>query len=792
MLKHYTAILLRNIQRNALFIGFNVIGLAVALALATLSYFNYTTDTGYDSNHANRKSIYRISSVREFEGSETHFAIVPAPLREVIAQNISEINNSTRYAPSNSFFKVDNTIFNAGLAYVDPSFFSMFTFEMIGGSLTTEQEKGNVVLTDDMSLKLFNTVKSIGMPVTLLVGDKKKELVVSAVIKRSPLFSSFQATAYLNYKNHIDEFSEKEDNWKYRNSVFVQINEPYKVKQVEDQLQRFRVSNNSVRSDFQIKQFVLDPFSSMALHDSAKDTQQIMTRPAGPRSAVLGNTISAVLILLLACLNLTITSIAISSTRLKEIGIRKVMGSERKHLIGQFLGETFFIVCMAVILSLPLTEFFTKGWNSLWPWVKLEVHFLDPYFIAFSVLLAALATLLAGSYPAFYISRFQTAHVLKGKVKFGGTNYFMRSLLVLQFCIAVIGIVFAVAFVQNAKYQQSYDLGFHQSEVLFARMSTYGDYKTYRDALEQNKDILSMAGSKHHLLYSSRGHQPIKYQSKQIEIDLLEVGAGYRNAVGFTLLQGRDFVEDSETDRNESILITQTLANEFHWDNAIGKQIILNDTTQLTVIGVLKDVYTSGLWRKIEPMMLRLGAKESEVFFVAKVPSEKIQQIKADMENKWKRLFPDRLSSIVAMGEMEILTQTAVVNNNLVLMFSFIGIVSILLSSTGLFALVALNITKRMKEIGVRKVLGASIAQITMLINKEFFVILIISFIGGCVASFYLANGLMGAIWKYYQPTTLTTFVAAGCSLLVIAGGTILVKVYRAASINPVETLKDD
>jgi ABC-type antimicrobial peptide transport system permease subunit len=772
--------------------GFNVIGLSIAFAFAILSYFNYTTDANYDANHKNGIRLYRVSSVREFEGDETPFGIVPSPLYGMVRYNMPDVTKATRYSHSYSYFKINDNIFNAELAYADSSFFGMFTFEFLEGDARAFFDKKKVMLSDEMSLKLFNTTKSVGNPLTLLVGEEKKELLVGAVYKKPPLFSSFNSAAYLNYENYRAEFkSENETDWQYRNSLFVQIDNPEKVPQVEKQLQAFRENNNKVRTDFQINRYNLDPFQSMARHDSEQRTQQIGTRPAGPRSAVFGNILSAVLILLLACLNLTNTSTAISSTRLKEIGIRKVMGSERKHLIAQFLGETFIIACVSLFLGLQLAEFFLEGWNAMWPWVKLEIHYFDqPYFMAFLVVVVLAATVMAGGYPAFYISRFQTASVLKGKMKFGGTNYFMRTLLVLQFCIAVIGIIFAVAFVQNAKFQQAQDLGFNQTDVIFSRMSSYEDYKTYRDALEKNKDVLAVAGSKHHLFYSTHGQQPVKFESNQLQADLLEVDADYRNAMGFTLVAGRDFVKDSETDRSGSVLVTQNLVKEFHWDSPIGKEIILSDTVKLTVVGVLKDVYTHGLWFKMEPMVLRLAPKESSVFLVVNAPREKIQEVKASMEKEWKQLFPDCLFSAHTMDET--ISETLTVNSNLVIMFSFMGLVSILLSSTGLFALVALNIVKRMKEIGVRKVLGASVAQITLMINREFFLILIFSFLGGCVASYYLANGLLGAIWEYYQPTSVFTFGAAGLALLGIAGGTILVKVYRAASINPVETLKDE
>jgi hypothetical protein len=667
----------------------------------------------------------------------------------------------------------------------------MFTFEFIEGSPDAFLKKENVILTDEMSLRLFGTIKSIGKPLTLLVGESKKEVSVGGIVRKPHFYSSFNSSAYLNYENYFEEFTnERKDDWRFRSSLFVLIANGHQVETVREALQTYRKNNNDVRSDFQIKRYDLTPFFSMARWDSGQKTQHVDTRPAGPRSAVLGSIVGAILIILLGCLNLTNTFTAISSTRLKEIGIRKVMGSDRKHLVGQFLGETFIIVSISVFVGLQIAEFFLEGWNAMWPWVKLEMHYLNRQFLIYLAFVTLAVCLLSGAYPAFYISHFKAANILKGKMKFGGTNYLTRSLLVLQFCIAVMCIVFALAFIDNAKYQRAYDLGFNQTEVVFTRLANYSDYETYRHALESQKDISSIAGSRQHLLYSTLQNQPIKYQNNQLEADLLEVGAEYRQTMGFTLLQGRDFKEDSETDRAESIMVTESLAKEFQWDNPIGKEIIYHDTVKLSVIGVLKDVYTQGLWRKMDPMILRLADKQTFTYLIVSAPAGKILELKTVMEKQWKELFPDKLFSAHVMNDLTI--QAITVNENLVIMFTVQSIVAILLSSIGLFALVSLNIVKRMKEIGVRKVLGATVAQITFMVNQEFFMILTLSFIGGCIASYYLANGLMGAIWQYYQATSLFTFVGAGVTLLLIAGSTIVVKVFKAASINPAETLKEE
>jgi hypothetical protein len=238
MIKHFIALLVRNVIKHAFFTGFNILGLGIAIAFGIISYFNFTADATYDSNHQNGKSIYRVTSIRQFEGTETPFAIVPAPLREVVKENSKDVTASTRFAHSHSLFKVHDDLFHAELAYADISFFNLFSLDFMAGNASSFRKKDNVILTDEMAKRLFGTAQSLGKPLTLLVGDTKKEVTVGGIIRKPKLYSSFQSAAYLNYENYYDEFTnEVKDDWQYRTTLFIQITNPTKVGLVTNQLQ---------------------------------------------------------------------------------------------------------------------------------------------------------------------------------------------------------------------------------------------------------------------------------------------------------------------------------------------------------------------------------------------------------------------------------------------------------------------------------------------------------------------------------------------------------------------------
>lgn len=790
MIKNYLLITLRSMMKNKLFILINVFGLAIGIGCCIVAFFNWEFDTIFNTHHVHADKIYRVSQVREFEGTERLYGYTSLPMGPTVRQNIPDAEKVTRLNRSWSNFKVEDNLFPGGIAYVDPDFFEMFTFEFIHGQPADLKDKSKVFLSDEQAKRLFGSTDVVGKQLTQVLGTELKEFTVGGVFKKQPQSSSFRFQAYMHFDNFFDDAKDvKETDWKTWTTMFVMIPNPTRVSAIHKQLQAYRENNNKVREDFIVKEYVLDPFVGMAQRDEINDTWN-ETWDANPRSAVYAPTIMAVLVLLIACFNMTNTSIAISSRRLKEIGIRKVMGSMRAQLIMQFIGETMFICFLSLVIGLFLGEVLLNAWNALWEEMKLTSHYLDnPGFVFFLVAVLLFTGFIAGSYPAFYISSFEPVGILKGKLKLGGTNLFTRVLLCLQYAISLLAIVCSIAFYQNSRYQREFDLGFNEESVIIAYVANGNEYETYRNALVQNKDILSVAGSKHSI-FSQRYNDPVKYESKQLEVDIIDVGDDYLKTMGLTLTEGRDFQKDSETDRKESVIITQKMADVFKWEKPLGKEILWHDTVKLYVVGVVKDVYTVGLWAQMEPMMIRYTSPEQYTHVIVNAPMEKLTAVNSFMEKEWKQIFPNRLYNGRYLYEE--MKEAFTVNDNIVKMFVFLGIVAMILSATGLFTLVSLNIIKKMKEIGVRKVLGASIANITRIINTEFVIILLISSVLGCALGYFLVDLLMGSIWDYYQSTTTVTFVVSIVVMFVISAVTIGYKVFSAASMNPVNTLRDE
>ena len=782
-------------MKNKLFIIINVLGMGMGISYCIVAYFAHQYDATFDAIHKNSATIYRVSAVREFENKLTRFGYAPLPLREVVEKNFNDVNKSTRYLPSQSNFKREDDLFPSNLDYVDPEFFELFTFDFIAGDPSSLKDKTSVFVSESMAIRLFRTPEeALGKIIKQVYGNDLKEVKIGGIFREPPMNSSLfklNGSAYMNFENVKDEYRGiLEEDWKKESTLFLQIEDASRVNVVQKQLQPYTENNNKVREDFRIKEFVLDPFITMAHQDRA-DNVRAWTWAAPPLSAIVGSAIMSILILLIACFNLTNTAIAISSRRLKEIGIRKVMGSMRVQLIVQFIGETTAICLLGILVGVGLSEVFVEGWNRMtMGMLRLTPHYFDdPSFLLFLLVVLIFTGILAGSYPAFYISKFNPINILKGKLTFGGTNYFTRILLGLQFAITLISIVGAIGLFQNARYQRNYDLGFDIRGSVIVPINNQGEFDTYRNLLRDNPEIVSVAGAKSGI-FSNPAHEAVSHESRQLEVDIIDVGDNYVKTMDLKLLEGRDFIKDSETDRKESVIITQKMADLFNWDKPLGREILWRDTVKLFVIGVVKDVYTMGLWREMEPMMIRYVLPADYRQIVVSAKGGNVTSVNAYMDEQWSKLFPNRLYP----GRMLVsdLHEINSWNLNIMYMYAFLGVIAMTLSATGLFTLVSLNVIKRTKEIGVRKVLGASVLNISRLVNTEFIIILTVASVIGSWASFGWVNTILSSIWKYYQGANVWTFLIGIGILFTVSFLTIGYKVFSVATMNPVTSLRDE
>ena len=779
-------------MKNKLFVFINIMGLGISLACCIVAFLNWDYNNKFDSYHSDTENVYRINFIRTINNRSIKNGSCPLPLGEQINNTVAGLKQVARYYPVGGNIRIENEVFNVDVAAVDPEFLSFFTFLREEGNTSDFNDKRDIVISNELSEKLYPDNKNpIGEVLTYINGEKRIEFQLSGIFSKPPKNSSFYSDAFILYDNIEDIMNLNPDDWTQFNNTFVKVNSPSDVPNIERQLQDYVAIQNEAKKDYKVSKYYLDPFVGMAVRAEREDVSNHWFSNSLPVAAASAPGIMALLILLIACFNFTNTSIAIANRRIKEIGIRKVLGSNRKQLILQFLGENILLVFMALVVGIVLSAFLVPAYSAMWPFLEIHLDLIENLdLLGFLVLLLLFAAIVAGSYPAIFVSSFQPTTIFRGTVKFSGTSMLTRVLLTLQYSISLVAIISGFVFSQNATYQENYDMGFDIESVVSAFVHNEQGYDKMYNQLQGYDKIKDMAGSRHSIS-TSWYTDPIKYESTEMDVSIFDVGADYLSTIGATVEEGRDFMKNSQSDAEGSVIINNELARSMGWSDPLGKRIVLRDTVALTVVGVVKDIYfQGGLWDPLEPMLLRYVDQSRFRFLSVRTDTKDLLEVKSLMDEKWKLVFPDELSTVTFMDEEQ--SESLLVNNNIKVLFIFLGIVAALLSVIGLFSLVSLNLMKRMKEIGIRKVFGASVDSITLRVSKEFIIILLISSILGSVMAYYLTDLLMDSIWTYYIPLNPLPFIVSIALLLLASAITISGKVYKAATANPASILRDN
>ncbi|MEJ1238748.1 ABC transporter permease [Chryseolinea sp. T2] len=795
MIKNYLVITIRNLARNRIFMLINLFGLGIAIGCCIVAYLNWNFAASFDKIHIRGDVVYRVQANHVTSDGSDRYAVVPAALGEIVRNNFNDVQGVVRYAASTADFRISDDVFNTSVAFADTPFFEFFSFRIIDGSSASFKTKSTIIISESLARKYFDDVLVSGRQITQLIDGMPKEFTIGGVFEDQPLNSSFGFDAIMPWQNYEDlpGIAENIDqSWSAMTTLFLLIERNEDVAQITTQLQRYLKLQNEARDDFRLSSFYLQPFSSLAASfhgDTWLQGEQL--RWGIPPSSTIGPAVMGAFLLLLACFNFTNTSLAVSVKRLKEIGVRKAIGGQRSQLITQFMNESVLLCLLACVIGYVIALILTPAYNSLWPGIKLSMReSSDMLFFGFFVALLLITSVIAGAYPALYVTSFRPGTILKGNAMLKGTNWLSRVLLTLQFAIALLCLASAAAFLSNASFQRDFDIGYLKDGNIVVPVADRNQYEQLKNSLSGNKDIDAIAGSHTHV--SDRFDRgTVKYMTDEHQVEIVEAGTGYLDAMGIRLIEGRDFHINASSNEMASVLVSEEFVKQFGWSkDVIGKIITWHDSIQLNVVGVLKNIHTEGYWKPVAPVMIRYASEDQYRQLVVRTTPDKVARVNDAMREAWKNVstnsvYPGKFTD----GNI---ATALMINNNTVRIFGFLGIVALILSTTGLYAILSLNIARRKKEIGIRKVMGARAFYIARLINTEFiFILLIASLLGGSCG--YLASDkVMNIIWEYYQPSGIGTVAMAvgvmfATALLAISRITL-----EAARSNPIHALRDE
>lgn len=792
MFSNYLKITLRFLWRNKVYTILNVVGLGFAIACCILAYLNYNYHNTFDQKQAYSKHIYRLNSMRVIDGNKQPWAVIPLLVTQSIQNEQVQI---ARFSGASVIVKhVENT-FDEHIYYADKAIFEFFSFPLKSGSLSGFGQPNQLIISENFAEKYFPKQIAVGQSLTIVGSDGKPEIfTVTAVTQKIPGNSSIQFDIITSFDNQFTNGQVPANNWTTPKLIttFVRLKDEKATHLVTAKLNPYLPLLNRNGTNWNVKGFFLQPFSELAASSDIDMPgyvygSQLTSNPRGV--LVIVPAMMSIFILLITCFNFTNISIAFASRRLKEIGIRKVMGGRKSQLIFQFLSENLVLCLLASALAMLFVRLLLPTVFQLTN-VDLSPEYSNDYgFWLFLICIPCISAIFSGLYPAMYVSSFQPIRILKGNTFFGSFSRFTRFLLIAQFTLSCFALVVGIVMSQNASFQKKTDFGYSINEVTVVEINNPHEYSVLSQAVLQNPAIKSVAGCTQQI-GDGTYTQTAKTTNGQTQVQVADVGGkDYLNTMGISLVQGRHFYV-SGADAHKSILVNQTFLQRLHLANPLGQRVTL-DSAHYTIVGIVNDYKEYGLHDLVPACVLRMAKTNAYKYMVVRADKEKLKQVTKYLQATWHNLNPN----VPYRGylQTDLIEKEVRMTQGFKSIAFFLAIVTLFLSASGLFAQISLNIDKRSKEIGIRKVLGASILQIIVLVNREFMRMLLIAFVIGSVLGYlFTSKFIFQVIFQYHpvagpEPYLYTLLIVIiSCSLIIGS------KIFEAAKANPIERLRDE
>jgi len=804
MIKNYLIVAWRNIKRQKVYSFIKIFGLSIGIAACILIYLFVVDELSYDKFHENGDRLFRVVQVRydKDTGEETgRQQYMPTPTGPELKQSLPGIKHQSRYTNSSGAVRYKENIFSEYIWLADSPFFEMFTFPLIKGDpITALSDDHSVVLSRSTAEKYFSEEDPMGKTLTITYGHVSKDYVVTGVAEDVPANSSIQFDILIHFNNLPTVLNNPDilNNWaRWYCPLFVQLQPEVPVEQVEERLDQFCTQYFSPK----IQEYLdlgYDPFTFGL--QSVKDIR-LDARIAGNTGLSPSYILSAIAlaILLIACVNFMNLSIGLSSVRSMEVGMRKVLGAERRQLLWQFWDEALLISFMAIILAIMFAELLLPQFNALsGKQLTLKTVF-DGFHMLVLLAIAVFTGMCAGSYPSMVISALHPAEIMKGKLKVGGRTTLTKGLVVLQFVLSVILAISAIILGRQVSYMVNRDPGY-VSEGLVVVLTQENEQEAserltqlYRSEVISHSKIQGLTASNREFglfLPGStleRGERKIYYRFNRVDPHFL-------SAMKLKLAQGRDFSSNLAADR-DAVIVNQRFMDELGLDYRIGDT--LGNTSKgfpynYRIIGVIEDCHFESLRSEIDPLLLYVGQGESPrrnrfSRIILRVETGQIKETMDFLEMAWKKTQPDK--PFIYFFQEDALKSLYNREKRWSAIVQYASVFSILLACLGIFGLTAMTLSRREKEMGIRKVLGAKVEQIVYLATKEFiFLITLANVIAWPVVFIVMKKMLQD--YPYRIPIGIHYFLLTGAASLLVAVLTILYLSLKTALRNPADSLR--
>lgn len=796
MFKSYLTVARRNISRHKAFSIINILGLAVGMACCLLIAIYIYTELSYDRFHDKADRIYRLEAVLTLGNQPNLVASTNLPPTLAMRNDYPEVVNSCRFLPRRKVLVQyeEKEYYEERMYYAEETVFDIFTYPMITGDPKTALVPANsIVITEGMVDKYFGGQDPMGKVLRL---NNRRDATVTGVIRNVPMNSHFQFDMLLSLQTLREERAQLVESWAgpFGSYGYVLLHEGADYREVNEKLSAMvdRYMGESLKDAGVDVEYFLTSITDIHLHSHKR--HEIGAN--SDISYVYIFALVAALVLLMACVNFMNLSTARSTTRAREIGMRKTLGANRAQIIRQFLGESLIYSFLSLLIALILVHLALPAFSSLSNRELTLDYFASPWMIPSLLGLVLFIGLLAGSYPALYLSRFEPARVLRSNPPTGTSkSSFRRALVVFQFAVSIALIIGTSVVIGQLNYMRNRNLGFDKENVVVIPLmgrSLVGSVNSIKAEMLSHGAVLGVSVSSHipggHT--SGASFVPEGFTEAQAQMmNWMNIDEDYLSTMEMELASGRNFSRGFPADSAGSALVNEAAVRAIGWEDPIGKRIRFSGDTsgdQWEIVGVIKDFHYVSPHMIVEPLLIGNDTSMARFMFVRIAPRDLTETL-AFMESKWKEFDPDRPFEYQFLDESYEAQYRA--EEKLRTIFFNFTILAVFIACLGLFGLAAYAAEQRTKEIGVRKVLGSSVLDIVLLLNADFLKwVLIANLIAWPLAWYGSRYWLQN--FAYRATVGPSVYLVSGFLALVIALATVSVQAFKAASSDPVKSLR--
>ena len=765
----YLKTAIRNLARHRIYSVINIIGIAIALAFCILTFLFVHNEWTYDTFHENADRIYLVST--------GNYGMTPSPLGPALRDAFPAMQTSRvlHYPLPIGKIGTEGRSFEANIGFADPNFFDIFSFSILQGDPSHAlQDKYSALITEKTAQKYFNNANPVGELLPIQYFDKEiQNYTITGIVKNVPNNSTIQFDVLLS-SEHFPSVQPKKYEWRVSNIwTYMMLPPNVSPKSLEQQFPKY-----------------------VKLWWGEKSKNQLNLQPLTQRpfvQKVYSYILSGItmLVLFIACVNFITLTLGRQATRAREVGLRKVVGAKRMQIANQFIGESLLLITIALIVGIALAELALPTFNNLIGKSLTLSDGLNFTTLAFLILLVSLVGITAGGYPAFILSRFQPTQIITNRFTIKTGNRFGKILIVFQFALSIFLLITTLMMSNQLTYLRTQPLGYQTEHVI--AISTYDldeENETlpnvFRDLLLSHPSVISTTWLSHPLNNRGRYTASVTYEgSPKQSVENIQMDYDLFKTLDIKLVAGRAFSKEFPTDKEEAVIVNESLVKTLGIEDPIGKTIKYG--RDKTIIGVVQDFHYRSLHHKIAPAILYIFPMHNRL--LVRIHPENVPGTIAFIKEQWEKVAPNQTFDFSFLDEG--------VNNQYQreeywnLMIQYATGLAVFIAALGAFGLAALATARRTKEIGIRKVLGASQSQILSLLSREFVLYIALSSLIAFPIAYYATNQWL-QIFAYRTELGADAFLLGSIVMFLVVLTTVTAQTLKAARANPADALRDE